>query len=70
MEIPRAPAWGADRIRYQLAKEEVVPVPGPDSVYRALLRHGLVEPGIRRRKRSDYRRTAEAACVVCLPWRR
>jgi transposase InsO family protein len=57
VELRRAhPAWGADRIRYQLAKEAVVPVPGRTSIYRALVRHGLVEPGLRRRRRADYRR--------------
>ena len=36
------PAWGADRIRYQLEREGVGPVPGRTSIYRALVRHGLV----------------------------
>jgi Homeodomain-like domain len=46
VEIRRAhPGWGADRIGYQLAKDDVVPVPGRTSVYRALLRNGLVVPG-------------------------
>ncbi len=31
-------------------------MPGRSSVYRALLRHGLLSPQQRRRKRSDYRR--------------
>jgi transposase len=50
------PAWGADRIRYQLARDGVAPAPGRTSIYRALVRHGLVEAGPRRRRRSDYRR--------------
>ena len=50
------PAWGADRIRYQLARDGVAPAPGRTSIYRALVRHGLVETGPRRRRRSDYRR--------------
>ena len=50
------PAWGADRIRYQLGRDGVVPVPGRTSIYRALVRNGLVEAGPKRRKRSDYRR--------------
>ena len=33
-----------------------MPVPGRTSVYRALLRNGLVSPGQRRRRRADYRR--------------
>lgn len=51
------PGWGPDRIRYELGK--VLPdgqVPGRTSIYRALVRHGLLEPHRRRRKRSDYRR--------------
>ncbi len=32
------------------------PVPSRMTVYRILVRHGLVEPGVRRRKRSDYKR--------------
>ena len=34
------PAWGADRIRYELGREAVDPVPGRSSVYRALVRNG------------------------------
>ena len=48
--------WGPDRIRYQLAREGLVPVPGRSSVYRALVRNGLLDPAKRKRKRSDYRR--------------
>jgi transposase len=48
--------WGPDRIRYQLVREGVVPVPGRSSVYRALVRNGLLDPAKRKRKRSDYRR--------------
>jgi transposase InsO family protein len=48
--------WGPDRIRYQLAREGVVPVPGRSSVYRALVRNRLLDPVKRKRKRSDYRR--------------
>jgi transposase InsO family protein len=48
--------WGPDRICYQLAREGVMPVPGRSSVYRALVRNGLLDPAKRKRKRSDYRR--------------
>ncbi|HEX5522202.1 MAG TPA: IS481 family transposase [Pedococcus sp.] len=50
------PRWGPDRIRYQLGREGVVPVPGRSGVYRALLRGGRIDPARRRRRRSDYRR--------------
>ena len=57
VEIRRAhPVWGADRIRYQLEKDGISPVPGRSSIYRALLRHGLVAAELRRRRRADYRR--------------
>jgi transposase InsO family protein len=61
VEIRRAhPGWGSDRIGYQLARDGVVPVPGRSSIYRALMRNGLVVPGQRRRRRLDYRRWERA----------
>ena len=61
VEIRRAhPAWGADRIRYQLQQDGIMPVPGRTSIYRALVRNGLVSPGQRRRRRADYRRWERA----------
>jgi hypothetical protein len=61
VEIRRAhPGWGSDRNGYQLARDGVVPVPGRSSIYRALLRNGLVVPGQRRRRRADYRRWERA----------
>jgi transposase InsO family protein len=57
VDIRRAhPVWGADRIRYQLEKDGISPVPGRTSIYRALVRHGLVAAEQRRRRRADYRR--------------
>jgi transposase InsO family protein len=50
------PAWGPDRIRWQLERDGVSPLPGRTSVYRALVRHGLVEATKRKRRREDYRR--------------
>jgi transposase InsO family protein len=61
VEVRRAhPAWGADRIGYQLERDGIGPVPGRTSIYRALLRNGLVVPGQRKRRRSDYRRWERA----------
>ena len=61
VEVRRAhPAWGADRIGYQLGRDGVSPVPGRTSIYRALVRNGLVVPGRRRRRRADYRRWERA----------
>ncbi len=48
------PGWGPITIRDRLEREGVDPVPGRTSVYRALVRHGLIDPRARKRKRSDY----------------
>jgi transposase len=46
VEIRRVhPVWGADRIGYQLQRNGIGPVPGRTSIYRALVRNGLVVPG-------------------------
>ncbi|MGF0170193.1 IS481 family transposase [Streptomyces sp. Marseille-Q5077] len=51
------PKWGPRRIAFVLERSGAVsPVPSRMTVYRILVRHGLVEPGVRRRKRSDYKR--------------
>lgn len=51
------PKWGPRRIAHVLERSgTVTPVPSQMTVYRILVRHGLVEPGARRRKRSDYKR--------------
>jgi transposase InsO family protein len=50
------PAWGPSRICWQLGQEGAEPLPGRSSVYRALLRHGLVQGKKRKRRREDYRR--------------
>jgi transposase len=48
--------WGPRTIRFRLEVEQVSPLPGRSSVYRCLVRHGLIEPEARRRKKADYRR--------------
>ena len=50
------PGWGPRTIRHQLGREGTSPVPSRSSVYRCLVRLGLVEPQKQRRKREDYRR--------------
>jgi transposase InsO family protein len=54
------PGWGPRTIVHRLEREGVVPVPGRSSIYRCLVRHGLIEPAARRRKRADYRRWERA----------
>ena len=51
------PRWGPRRIAHVLERSgAVTPVPSRMTVYRILVRHGLLQPGVRRRKRSDYKR--------------
>jgi len=50
------PGWGPRTILSRLAAEGVWPLPGRSSVYRCLVRHGLIEVAKRRRRREDYRR--------------
>jgi hypothetical protein len=49
---------GPRRIVHELARTaaEGSMLPEKSTVYRILRRHGLIEPGRRRRKRRDYRR--------------
>ena len=56
-ELRRAhPGWGPRTIGYQLGKEGVSPVPSRSAIYRALVRHRLLDPQARRKRRSDYKR--------------
>jgi transposase InsO family protein len=57
------PGWGSRTILYWLEKEGVVPLPGRTSVERCLVRHGLITPLARRRKRSDYKRWERARAM-------
>jgi transposase InsO family protein len=50
------PGWGPRTIRFRLEAERVTPLPGRSSIYRCLVRHGLIEPEARRRKKADYKR--------------
>jgi transposase InsO family protein len=50
------PRWGPRSIRTQLLREGIEPLPSRSSIYRTLVRHRLVDPQKRKRKRSDYKR--------------
>jgi transposase InsO family protein len=51
------PRWGQRRLRHELGRNGCPgPVPSEASIYRLLVRHGLIEPRPRRRRRQDYRR--------------
>jgi transposase InsO family protein len=49
------PGWGPRTIGHQLGREGRA-VPGRSSIHRCLVRHGLITPQARKRKRSDYKR--------------
>jgi transposase InsO family protein len=64
VEMRRAhPGWGPRTILVWLAREGVDPLPGRTSVERCLVRHGLVTPQARKRKRSDYKRWERARAM-------
>ena len=50
------PRWGPRTLRYHLECEELAPLPSRSAIYRCLVRHRLIEPVPRRRRREDYRR--------------
>ncbi|MEE8488986.1 MAG: IS481 family transposase [Acidimicrobiia bacterium] len=49
------PGWGPRTILNQLRRRLEVP-PSRSAIYRALVRHGLIDPKPRRRQRSEYKR--------------
>jgi transposase InsO family protein len=50
------PSWGPRTILSRLVREGIEPLPGRSSIYRALVRHHLIDPTKRRRRPSDYKR--------------
>jgi transposase InsO family protein len=57
------PTWGPRTIVNRLARADTDPLPGRSSVYRALIRHGLIDPKRRRRRRADYKRWERARAM-------
>ena len=57
------PTWGPRTILSRLAREGLDPLPGRSSVYRALVRHGFIDPKRRRRRRADYKRWERARAM-------
>jgi transposase InsO family protein len=52
----RHPGWGQRRLAQELARVGIDPPPGLSSIYRALVRNGLIQPKARRRAKASYRR--------------
>lgn len=50
------PHWGPINLRHQLTREGVCPVPSHMGIYRALLRHHLIEPRGKRKRLPTYKR--------------
>jgi transposase InsO family protein len=50
------PRWGSRRLAHELGRAGMVPVPSASTVYRILVRHGLVDAKVRGRRREDYKR--------------
>ena len=50
------PDWGQRRLAHELVRGGIDPPPGLTSIYRALVRNGLIQPRPRRRSKADYRR--------------
>ncbi|MFG2795071.1 IS481 family transposase [Streptomyces sp. NPDC048419] len=59
----RHPGWGPRRLVHELERRGITPVPSRATIYRVLVRNALVEPGRRRRRRSDYRRWERSAAM-------
>jgi transposase InsO family protein len=57
------PTWGPRTIVNRLARAGIEPLPGRSSVHRALIRHNLIDPKRRRRRRSDYKRWERARAM-------
>jgi transposase InsO family protein len=50
------PTWGPARLCHQLGREDVCPLPSISGIYRALRRHGLIEPKAQRKRLPAYKR--------------
>jgi transposase InsO family protein len=50
------PHWGPMSLRHQLAREGLAPLPSLSGIYRALVRHHLIEAQGRRKKLPTYKR--------------
>ena len=61
LELRRThPYWGPARLSHQLGREGVEPLPSISAIYRALLRHHLVEERAKRKRLPSYKRWERA----------
>lgn len=64
LELRRSrPYWGPRRLVFELTRRQVSPVPSESAVYRALLRAGLIDPGVRDRRSRKWKRWERGAAM-------
>ena len=57
LELRRShPYWGAQRIAVELTRKNVEPAASESSVYRCLVRAGVIDPARRRRRKDSWKR--------------
>ncbi len=54
------PHWGPMSLRHQLGRESVTPLPSVSGIYRALVRHRLIDPKAARKRLPTYKRWERA----------
>ena len=59
------PGWGPRTLLFGLEARGVDPLPGRSSVYRCLVRHGLIQPQARRTRRCSRAGSVPAPAVRC-----
>ena len=64
----RHPDWGPRRLHHELGRDGLRPLPSRSAIYRVLVRHGLIEPVARRRRKVDYRRWERDRPMSCGSW--
>ncbi|GII34952.1 IS481 family transposase [Planotetraspora mira] len=57
------PRWGPVRLVHEAAKRGVVPPPSRMGVYRTLVRHGVIQPRTRRKRREEFIRWERPAAM-------
>jgi transposase InsO family protein len=62
LELRRSrPYWGPRRLVFELAKRRIGPVPSESAAYRALVRAGMIDPGLRDRRSRKWKRWERGA---------